>query len=180
MNIAITQRTTEINGFTYDCLGKEWYVFLHDHNIIPIPNWCREVDLSNVDMLILSGGNNSSDRKRTETNAVNYCIQNDIPILGVCHGAFMLNKYFDGTNMQIEGHHNTNHPVELEGHMYMNINSYHSVGIHTLGKPLKEIGNDTDGHCEAFKHQDFRIWGVVWHPERMEDILLPEGIRDMI
>ena len=77
MNIAITQRTTEINGFTYDCLGKEWYVFLHDHNIIPIPNWCREVDLSNVDMLILSGGNNSSDRKRTETNAVNYCIQNE-------------------------------------------------------------------------------------------------------
>ena len=92
----------------------------------------------------------------------------------------MLNKYFDGTNMHIEGHHNTNHPVELEGHMYMNINSYHSIGIHKLGKSLKEIGNDTDGHCEAFKHRDFRIWGVVWHPERMDTVLLPSGIRDMI
>ena len=179
MNIAITQRTTEINGFTYDCMSHAWYTLLYKHNIRPISN--RETfDISNVDMLILSGGNDSTERTLTERQLVSDAIGEDVPILGVCHGAFMLNKFFDGTNMQIEGHHNTKHPVELEGHMYMNINSYHSIGIHTLGKQLKEIGNDTDGHCEAFKHRDFRIWGVVWHPERMEDILLPSGIRDMI
>lgn len=179
MNIAITQRTTEINGFTYDCTSHAWYTFLHGHNIRPISN--RETfDISTVDMLILSGGNDSTERKNTEGYLVNDAINEDIPILGVCHGAFMLNKYFDGTNMHIEGHHNTKHPVELEGHMYMNINSYHSIGIHKLGKQLEEIGNDTDGHCEAFKHRDFRIWGVVWHPERMDTVLLPSGIRDMI
>ena len=179
MNIAITQRTTEINGFTYDCMSHAWYTLLYKHNIRPISN--RETfDISNVDMLILSGGNDSTERTLTERQLVSDAIGEDVPILGVCHGAFMLNKFFDGTNMQIEGHHNTKHPVELEGHMYMNINSYHSIAIHTLGKSLKEIGNDTDGHCEAFKHRDFRIWGVVWHPERMEDILLPSGIRDMI
>lgn len=179
MNIAITQRTTDINGFTYDCMSHAWYTFLHGHNIRAISN--RETfDISTVDMLILSGGNDSMERTLTERQLVSDAICEDIPILGVCHGAFMLNKFFDGTNMQIEGHHNTKHPVELEGHMHMNINSYHSIGIHTLGKQLKEIGNDTDGHCEAFKHETFRIWGVVWHPERMEDILLPSGIRDMI
>lgn len=179
MNIAITQRTTEINGFTYDCTSHAWYTMLHKHNICAISNR-KTFDISTVDMLILSGGNDSMERTGTERQLVNDAICEDIPILGVCHGAFMLNKYFGGTNMHIEGHHNTKHPVELEGHMYVNINSYHSIGIHALGQQLKNIGNDTDGHCEAFKHETFRIWGVVWHPERMDAILLPEGIRNMI
>lgn len=178
MNIAITQRTVQLNGFTYDCMSKEWHLFLHRHCIHAIPNWGK-VDISGMDMLILSGGNNTDAREEQERECVSQAIKYEIPVLGVCHGAFMLNKYFDGTFCDIKDHQNTVHPIELEGKTYMT-NSYHSIAIKSLGSSLTEIGHDTEGHCEAFKHDTFPIWGVVWHPERMESVLLPHAVGNII
>ena len=151
MNIAITQREVTIRGWTYDCTQQDWFDFLGQHTLWTIPN-NAPFNLTEADCLVVSGGTSSERRNRTESMAIQLFA--DKPVVGVCHGAFMLNKYFQGTFCDIEGHQNTVHPIELEGKTYMT-NSYHSIAIKRLGTSLTEIGHDTEGHCEAFKHDTF-------------------------
>jgi putative glutamine amidotransferase len=176
MKIGISQRQVEINGFVYDCLEQGWYEFFLGHELIPIPN-LNNIGLD-VDMLVLSGGETTEDRYQTEVACTAWAIENDVPILGVCHGAFLLNFLYSGTNVKTLGHQNTKHTVHMEGQEYI-VNSYHSMMIQELG-----IGLDVIAHCdavvEAFKHTQLPVWGIVWHPERMDDPVLPSDLKALI
>jgi gamma-glutamyl-gamma-aminobutyrate hydrolase PuuD len=33
---------------------------------------------------------------------------------------------------------------------------------------------------EAFRHKNRKVWGIVWHPERMEKAVLPNDLRSFI
>ena len=178
MKIAITQRQTEINGFVHDCLDPNWYSLLKDHELIIVPNLIN-IDLDiDVDMLIISGGNHTEARYKTELVVCDWAMRNGIPILGVCHGAFFLNYAFKGIDAKVEGHRGKDHAVIMEGQEYI-VNSYHDICIYELGKDLTPIAR-TDDHVEAFKHKDLPIWGIVWHPERMENPVLPKEIKDLL
>ena len=177
MKIGITQRQVAINGFVYDCLEQGWYNFFLRHEVIPIPN-LNNIGLD-VDMLVISGGETTEDRYQTEVACASWAIENDVPILGVCHGAFLLNYLHGGINAKgIVGHHNTKHDINMEGETYL-VNSYHHMVINELG-----IGLDPIAHCEgvveAFRHEERDIWGIVWHPERMLDPILPADLRELI
>ena len=178
MKIAITQRQTEINGFVHDCLDPNWYSLLKGHELIIVPNLIN-IDLDiDVDMLIISGGNHTEARYKTELVVCDWAMRNAIPILGVCHGAFFLNYAFKGIDAKVEGHRGKDHAVIMEGQEYI-VNSYHDICIYELGKDLTPIAR-TDAHVEAFKHKDLPIWGIVWHPERMENPVLPKEIKDLL
>jgi len=177
MKIGITQRQVAINGFVYDCLEQGWYNFFLRHEIIPIPN-LNNIGLD-VDMLVISGGETTKDRYQTEVTCSAWAIENDIPILGVCHGAFLLNYLHGGINVKdIAGHYNTKHDISMEGETYL-VNSYHHMAIDELG-----IGLDPIAHCEgvveAFRHEERDIWGLVWHPERMEIPIIPQDLKDLL
>lgn len=176
MKIAISQRQVEINGFVYDCLEQGWYKFFLGHEIIPIPN-LNNIGL-NVDMLVLSGGETTDARYNTEVACTAWAIENNVPILGVCHGAFLLNFLYSGVNAKTLGHQNTNHTVHMEGQEYT-VNSYHQLMIHELG-----LGLDAIAHCEnvveGFKHSQLPVWGLVWHPERMDVPVLPNDLKELI
>lgn len=176
MKIAITQRQTVINGITYDCLEQGWYRLFFEHELIIVPNLIH-IDLD-VDMLVLTGGNHTEARRKTELWCCEQADRTGIPILGVCHGAFFLNYALGGINAEITGHRNIEHTVTMEGEEHI-VNSYHEQCIYELGKNLKPIAW-TDHHTEAFKHVDKPIWGLVWHPERMEDPVLPSDLRKLI
>ena len=177
MKIAISQREIVHNNITYDALEQGWYSLLNHCEIETIPNVSNiETDF---DMLILSGGNDSPNRRTTETVYYNIALLKGVPILGVCHGAFFINEFHGGTNEPIEDHHNTVHMVSLEGTVEY-VNSYHSNSIATLGKDLESIAVCThDNTVEAFKHKDLPIWGLVWHPERTEGII-PTGLAEAL
>lgn len=176
MKIAISQRQVEINGFVYDCLEQGWYELFLGHEIIPVPN-LNNIGLD-VDMLVLSGGETTDARYQTEVACTAWAIENDVPVLGVCHGAFLLNFLYSGTNAKTLGHQNTKHTVHMEGQEHT-VNSYHSMMIQELG-----IGLDVIAHyntvVEAFKHSELPVWGIVWHPERMEDPVLPSDLKALI
>jgi len=176
MKIAISQRQVEINGFVYDCLEQGWYHLFVNHEIIPLPN------LSNisieVDMLVLSGGETTEDRYQTEVACSSWAIENDVPILGVCHGAFLLNYLHSGINAQTIGHQNTEHEVQMEGETYI-VNSYHTMVINELGIDLEPIAY-CKSMVEGFKHKDRNVWGLVWHPERMDDPVLPRDLQELL
>lgn len=176
MKIAITQRQVSINNIVYDCLEQSWYKLFAEHEIISIPN-LDNIDIE-VDMLVLSGGETTEARYQTEFACCAWAIQHSVPILGVCHGAFFLNHLYNGKNASTVGHHNTHHTIRMEGQDHM-VNSYHTMQIHELGDDLTPIAH-CDAVVEGFKHKHLDVWGVVWHPERMEKPVLPGDLREII
>jgi len=176
MNIAITQRELDIRGWTYDCIQQDWYDFLAHHTLWAVPNKSN-FTLAEADCLILSGGNSSPIRDRTESLAVE--LFGDKPIIGVCHGAFFLNRFYGGTNGTIEGHQGVDHNIKMESTTYL-VNSYHKEKIETLADCLEPIAFDDNGTVEAFKHKELPHWGIVWHPERLATAVLPSEVRRLL
>ena len=180
MKIAISQREEAIghSGLIHDCLSQVWYTFLNKHEIIPIPN----VDINrdyNFDMLILSGGNASLARLHTELKLYNHAMDNGLPIVGICHGAFFICELTGGTCGDIEGHRDTEHVVTMDGHNVL-VNSFHGSNIISVGKDYDAIAIDLDGNIEGFKHKTKPVWGILWHPERMDVPVLPKDLDDML
>ena len=176
MKIAITQRQLTVRGITYDCLEQGWFRFLQGHELIPIPN-IPNIDVD-VDMIVFTGGDTSDDREQVERMLFEYAMTNNLPMLGVCHGAFFLNRMHDGNNQSILGHQNTDHPVKIGKDFYI-VNSYHSGCIFELGDNLDAFAW-ADDFVEGFKHHTLPIWGLVWHPERMERPIIPQDLKDLL
>jgi gamma-glutamyl-gamma-aminobutyrate hydrolase PuuD len=166
------------NNFPFDALERSFYVFLRGHELIPAPN-INKVHYNDYDCLLLTGGPDSLSRHLTENLLYQHATQNDRAVLGICHGAFAINDLLGGKNGQVEGHRNTEHTVVLEGKEIM-VNSYHSQCIRELADELYPLAHDEQGNCEAFKHKSKQQWGVVWHPERMSDPVLPDAVREFL
>ena len=131
----------------------------------------------------------SPERDRMEAKLLQYAMEADKPVLGICRGIQVLNAALGGTLWQdlpaqnpsnIE-HHQTPpydkpaHPVTilpdtplaeaLETEV-LTVNSYHHQAVRELAAPLRVMAVAPDGIVEAVHHPDYRfIWGVQWHPE---------------
>lgn len=176
MKIAVTQNETTINNRVYDCLEPVWYNFLSGHEIIIVPN-TKSYNLD-VDLIMFSGGQNIINRRPTEVSCYNYAISNNIPMIGICHGAFFLNYMLGGKNGTIEQHWGTEHFITMDGTDHL-VNSYHRLCFNELSNDTIPIAWDND-HCEAFKHKHRPIWGIIWHPERMEIPVLPIDVKELL
>lgn len=186
MKIAITQRETLINDIAHDALDSRWYTLLKKHELIPIPNTGAMIPLD-FDMLIISGGEITTQRTETELLYFKMALLKGIPILGVCHGAFFINEQFGGTNSTTDGHRNTEHWILLLGSCRaVEVNSFHNLVIDELSTDFLIDARtaashlDKDASIEAFKHKKLPIWGVVWHPERMITPILPPELQKLL
>ena len=178
MKIAISQREITIRTTVYDCLERGWYTLLKQHEIIPIPNDV-EYDISAADCFIISGGETTESREFTETYCFAQAVDKGIPVIGVCHGAFVLNRWFNGTNESVNGHDQIEHDIFLD-ESWQTVNSYHRVKIGTLSDQFTILAYDQNNNIEAFKHKNLPIWGLVWHPERMNAPVLPKNLRKLL
>lgn len=178
MKIAISQREITIRTTVYDCLERGWYNLLSKHEILPIPNDI-EYDILSADCLIFSGGESTESREFTETYCFAQAVAKGIPVVGICHGAFVLNRWFNGVNIPVTGHDQNDHDVFLES-QWQTVNSYHRVKIGTLAQDFDGIAYDRDDNIEAFKHKNLPIWGLVWHPERMQIPVLPSDLKEIL
>ncbi len=108
------------------------------------------------------------------------------PILGVCRGMQVLNTALGGTLLQhIEGHQAIDgvdgrhassalpgsHAARLYGTSFT-INSAHHQAVDRLGQGLRAVQWSPEGIIESMEHETLPVWGVQWHPERLE---LPDG-----
>ena len=91
-------------------------------NYLLIPNSLSisEKIIPRLDLLILAGGNDIISkrkecllRNKVEKNLVKKCLKKNIPILGICRGAQLLNLLFKGKISKINGHMRTRHNVFL-------------------------------------------------------------------
>jgi gamma-glutamyl-gamma-aminobutyrate hydrolase PuuD len=100
------------------------------------------------------------------------------PIIGVCHGAFLLTDILGGTVEKKDGHRDgVEHSVRYNNQEFV-VNSYHGLYIKTPHASATVLATDYDGDCEAWI--DNNLAGVVWHPERMDNPWMPEEIIQLI
>ena len=178
MNIGLTQRVLVHNQQAYDSTDQAWYRYLQGHTLSLISNRSDQ-DFKHLadtlDCLIITGGDDSPLRRVTELKIATEMMKLQKPILGVCHGSFLLQDVLGGTIKQIDGHYNVDHPIIYNDNK-ITVNSFHTLSI------TDPSGNtlvcDSDGNAEAWI--DGTISGVVWHPERTKQPWLPNEIQELI
>lgn len=138
-----------------------------------IPNDLRYFDIikkKKFHGFILSGGNDTNLKKtRTilENKILNFSKKNKIPVLGICHGMQMMNKFEGGNLKSVKNHVNKYHKLKNYIHGYPNkVNSFHDYSISKLGKNFKIVSKSYDGEIKAISHKYNKWLGWMWHPER--------------
>jgi putative glutamine amidotransferase len=181
MKILISQRDVRIppSFFTFDALERSWYNFFLGHQLIPVPNLGYIDKNIEFDCLVLTGGPDSIERNKTENLLFFFALERNKSIIGFCHGAFAINDLTGGINGIIKGHVCTEHEIIMESQIHT-VNSYHGQSIEKLGSEMEKIAFDMDGNIEAFKHKTKSIHGIVWHPERMNNPVLPSDVSTIL
>ncbi len=127
------------------------------------------------------------ERYDFEIKVINYALENNKPLIGICRGCQTLNESQEGTTIDIKqisnslNHRQTTekhkpfHQINIRGKLKeilqtdtIEVNSVHSQAIDKVAKGFKQIAKAKDNITEAIestKH-DFVI-GLQFHPEKM-------------
>lgn len=116
------------------------------------------------------------------------------PILGICKGMQLINVALGGTLLQMLPTKSTHilqecdcrHTTTIQkGSLLSSLygtttitNSAHHQAVCTLGNHLLSTQYAFDGVIEGIEHKSLPILGVQWHPERLFDSPLTNGIAD--
>jgi gamma-glutamyl-gamma-aminobutyrate hydrolase PuuD len=180
LKIGLSQRIFEHKGRAYDSIEHGWYSYLKEHTLIFIPN-NPEQDFKKLaqelDAFIITGGDDSAVRRLTELNLATEMTKQQKPIIGICHGCFLLTQVLGGQVEEISGHMDTEHIINYNNKQIV-VNSYHTLCVQQVPPNAKILATDEQGLCEAWI--DANVAGVTWHPERMSQAFLPEEIENLI
>lgn len=167
--------------------------------------------LAKVDGLLFSGGADidpqlfnqnphpllgevSPERDRIELPLMRAAVEKDVPVLGVCRGAQLLNVALGGTLYQDLGRevsgsikhvqkapmYHASHSISimedsklarLLGVSEIRVNSFHHQSIKNVAPGLNVSATAPDGIVEAVESSTGKafVMGVQWHPEAMID-----------
>lgn len=186
--IGITQRIFEASEYheLREGLALDWGRFFDSKRVVFLP-LSYEVEFS-IYMpylcgVILSGGNDlfslkpnpvNQMRDNYEENVIAKCLENKIPLLGICHGAQALAKYFKGEFELVDGHVG-DHRISFDDGVFNGdflVNSYHHFAIKSIGSDLRVLAKKDDG-IEAFCHINLPVLAMMWHMEREENLSEP-------
>lgn len=139
----------------------------------------------------LYGGENTGEsriereRDEFEMEMIRHALETDLPILGICRGAQLINVVLGGSlfsNIRRLRRRTSNRPTPLprktavaqsNGTLVQvldverwRINSLHYQAIDRLGKGLRVAARDLDSFVQGIESTDHRwLVGVQWHPE---------------
>ncbi|HBB25807.1 MAG TPA: gamma-glutamyl-gamma-aminobutyrate hydrolase [Bacteroidetes bacterium] len=183
--VVVSQRVDALpeRNETRDALDQRLCQFLLQCGVLPVPiptavvleqqaeSWLATLSPAGI---VLSGGNDvGSNRSRDELEQalLQYAIQRNIPLLGICRGMQLIAAAMGGTIVPVEGHVRKHHEVRfVEGdtEQQRSVNSYHSFAVGKLPRAFSALAYSVDGCIEAIRSQDHPIEGWMWHPEREE------------
>lgn len=169
-----------IKGRAYDSTDHGWYSLLSGHNLFFLPNTLNQdfdVVADNSDSFIITGGDDSDLRRTVELKLATKMMQRNKPVVGICHGAFLLAEMIGGTIEEVKNHQDVDHPIFYHREV-REVNSYHNLGITKMPENIEVICRDYLGNVEAFV--DGNLAGIVWHPERMKEPWIPPEIAWML
>lgn len=115
-----------------------------------------------------------------------------VPLIGICRGIQTINVALGGTlDQHLWAHPYSNDLKELAhevvltetGEVYK-VNSYHHQAIKDLARGMQVLAVEKkkkDGIIESFKSDEYKIFAVQWHPERLaSDPFAEEHIFDLL
>ena len=119
-----------------------------------------------------------------QLRAFQYAYARKLPILGICKGMQLINVALGGTLIQhlpstdVHTHpeYDIYHTTNISPDSFLHVlygesivtNSRHHQAVDKLGTHLRAIQWCTEDKCiEAIEHTRYPIWGVQWHPERL-------------
>lgn len=183
--------------------GVPMRVYFGDEHGIDLKAAAEKI-MKQGDALFLSGGGDvdpvlyhsnedayhvNPNRDRFEMALIEYALEQNIPVLGICRGCQLLNVTLGGTlqtirnDPQLKTYHNRlrPHPVYIKpdsqfaeivgGDFLGSIRSIHGQAVQEPGQNLQIIAHAKDGIPEAYEStmmKDGRwIVGIQWHPELM-------------
>ena len=167
----------EKRGESRDCIDSRLTNFFLslDLEAVTIPNNAKDVTAILHKVIptgvVLSGGNNIGEepqRDSTERALLDYAVQENLPVLGICRGMQMINHYLGGNLTSVDGHAGSAHRIhgERAGFNRVNVNSFHNFQLEQLGENLSVAARSDDGTIEAITHNQLPWLGIMWHPER--------------
>ena len=188
--ILISQRRDSVIGRSEcrDALDVRWSKLLFELGYLPIPV-CSELAVNNEyisqlcpDGILLTGGNDIGtvpERDALEAQLLKFSKNHNIPVLGVCRGMQMINIFCGGVLVDVKGHVATRHTLYGEWanqQAYTHVNSYHNLAVtkDTIADSLSILATSDDNVVEAFKHSALPWLGIMWHPEREQEITLQD------
>tara|TARA_B100001248_G_C27384264_1_gene458764 strand:+ start:1558 stop:2136 length:579 start_codon:yes stop_codon:yes gene_type:complete len=169
LHIAISTRTlTSPGGFLFDAYERGFNHMFAGHNIVPVLNRLQSFEriADTTDLLVLSGGDDHPTRLKAEIEMIKQYREREKPILGICHGAFLLTQLWGGECVDcIRNHRKTEHIVTSDKYN-KTVNSYHGSSISSPPPDATTLVVDADGYCESWIYPERKTAVVVWHPER--------------
>jgi len=193
--IGITLRIEHIKKYNEkrDAISHDWANFLEISHILPIfiPNTLKNpkyfLEEMKLDGLIMSGGDNKGDDKErdyTEKEIIQFSIEKKIPLFGICRGMQVINDFFGGNQIMTNNskHVTKHHKIKLiddKAKKYfqteeIEVNSFHNniINKDCVGKDLQIFAlAEIDNTVEGFYHENLPILGIMWHPEREQNVL---------
>ncbi len=178
--VAISQRVDNIKeyGEIRDALDEQWHrlFWQMDAVLVPVPNLPESIpavlERLRPEAVVLSGGNTpvvyggtAKQRDKVDEMLIEYAVQYSRPLLGVCRGMQSVALYFGSSLRKVEGHVAVKH--EVTGEINRTVNSYHTYAVDRLGGELRAAAWTKQGEIEALQHQTLPVFGMMWHPERM-------------
>ena len=187
--VIVTQREEHISeyGEIRDSIDQKWTNFLMSIDLFPIfvsnnLDHANEI-LKNEDIkgVILTGGESlsrysgiDSTRDKVEKILIDWAINNNVPLLGVCRGMQVVQNYFGISLQTISNHVGVRHNLEVNQGLklsdlvaqYNDVNSFHNLGTKENGKFFNTLAISEDGIVKALEHKTENIYGVMWHCER--------------
>lgn len=163
----------------------------------------RDGQLEDVDGIVIGGGAHVEPSRYAQQPTIEYvydeqrdefewailssAMERELPLLGICRGAQLLNVFLGGTLYQnlpedIPGIHLKRHVMArkrieiLDGSLlqhlmhvhHVRVNSLHRQGVRELGKGLHVSAKDESGIVQAIEWVERGgpyLLGVQWHPE---------------
>lgn len=162
---------------------RQFFIYLSTILFFPFIYFLRKIFSTTT-----SGIDN--ERDELEFELIKQAIDKNIPILGICRGAQLLNIHFGGTLHQDIANYYTEVPkihsvwpkkmvqIEEKSKLFemvefdsIWVNALHNQAVDELGNQLEVVAREDNGIIQAIEHasRDF-ILGVQWHPEYMPQI----------
>ena len=187
--IAVTQRVYETSSFgeRRDALDQKWIEFLMSVDLLPVllPNQldCSQkiIKESQIDGVLFTGGNSlvryggdAPERDKLESAVLEWAMQENVPLLGVCRGMQVILDNFGNDLEVVLNHVGKRHALIVEEGCRLSdvikplpdVNAYHDFGARKVSGKLISVATSLDGVVMAVEHHEKSIFGVMWHSER--------------
>ena len=183
MRLGITVRS----GSDYYFIKKRYIEYFKDFEIVFIYPYNITRACAKCEGFAIVGGDDANPNLYQEENyaslnvvdeideldlkVINYAVENNKPLIGICRGLQMINIYFEGSLKQnILNHNEGSHKVILveqflDFPLIEIVNSFHHQSVKVLGENLKALYYSLDGEVECLVHRKYPIIATQFHPE---------------